>query len=270
MNKKRVIILTGAAGGIGSAMALRFAREGYALALVDIDQRGIAELTKALDQLQAEFLFLEGDLSNPDFLRAIIDQTVQQWGRIDVLINNAAWRTRETLRTISLTDWEKTIQVCLTAPAFLTRYAAEVMEENASAGVIINISSIQSALAGGGSPAYTACKGAIESLTYESAVLYGPKGIRVVAINPGNITTTLSEDFTDAETNNISQVFNDDVNGNTPLQRAGNPEEIAGVAYWLSTKDASFITGTTILADGGFSHNFNAYSLKQLQFPTQF
>ena len=270
MIKKSVIILTGAAGGIGTAMALRFAKEGYALALVDIDKKAILNLTKALGQLQAEFLVLEGDLGNPDFLRAIIDQTFQQWGRIDVLINNAAWRTRETLRTISLTDWEKTIQICLTAPAFLTRFAAQVMEENIIEGVVINISSIQSAFAGGGSPAYTACKGAIESLTYESAVLYGPKGIRVVAINPGNICTGLSDDFSDAKANNISNVFNEDINGKTPLKRAGKAEEIANVAYWLSTKDASFITGTTILVDGGFSHNFNAYSLKQLQFPTQF
>ncbi|CAL1519370.1 SDR family oxidoreductase [Chitinophaga sp. MM2321] len=270
MTARPVVIITGAAGGIGAAMALKYASKGYALTLVDIDAAGLKQVEAELQALQSDYLLLTGDLQEQDFLHTIVNSTVEKWKRIDVLVNNAAWRTRETMRTISPETWEKTWRVCITAPAFLTKYTAEVMEQYHIPGVIINVSSIQSSRAGAGSPAYTSCKGALESLTYELAALYGPKGIRVVAINPGNINTSLSADFTDTTTNDISNIFNDDMKDNTPLQRAGDVTEIADVAYWLSSGEASFITGTTILADGGFLHNFLSYPLKKLQFPKEF
>lgn len=169
------------------------------------------------------------------------------------------------MRTITLENWEKALRVNLTAPAFLAKHVANTMEENKVPGVIINMSSVMSQRAGGNSPAYIACKGGIESLTYELAVLYGPKGIRVIAVNPGNIETNLSNDYKDGAGNNISEVLKDHMNDNTPLQRAGNPGEIANACYWLSSDEASFITGTSILVDGGFLHNFNSYKMKNLQ-----
>jgi NAD(P)-dependent dehydrogenase (short-subunit alcohol dehydrogenase family) len=199
-----------------------------------------------------------------------VESTVKKWKRIDVLINNAAWRTIETMRSISVETWEKTLKINLTAPAFLAKHTAAVMEEKNIAGVIINISSVMSQRAGGNSPAYIVCKAGLEGLTYELAVLYGPKGIRVIAINPGNIETNLSSDYKDEKGNNISEKLVNYVNDSTPLKRSGNAEEIANVSYWLSTKEASFITGTSILVDGGFFHNFNGYQMKKLQFPKEF
>jgi len=124
--------------------------------------------------------------------------------------------------------------------------------------------------AGGNSPAYIASKGGLESLTFELAVLYGPKNIRVVSVNPGNIKTDLSNDYLDEQGNNVSQKLTDSTNESTPLSRAGTAEEIANVSYWLSTTEASFITGTSILVDGGFFHNFNSYPMKKLQYPKEF
>jgi NAD(P)-dependent dehydrogenase (short-subunit alcohol dehydrogenase family) len=271
MNNKKVVIITGASRGIGRSTALKFAANNFNVTAVAIDQEELQSLREELEtQDKPGILACTGDLANEEFLKQVIDDTVQKWGRIDVLINNAAWRTIETMRTISLPNWEKTIKICLTAPAFLAKYAAEVMEKQGTGGVIINISSIMSQRAGGTSPAYIACKGAIESLTYELAALYGPKNIRVVAVNPGNIKTSLSSDYTDDHGNNISDQLIDHVNDHTPLKRAGNSDEIANVSYWLSSDEASFITGTTILVDGGFSHNFNAYTMKKLQNPTEF
>ena len=265
MEKKPVVIITGAAGGIGWATALKFAEKGYALSLVDINNSGLQDLSEALKEYQCEFTTISGDLQDSEFISDIVEKTVEKWGRIDVLVNNAVWRTIETMRTISLEDWERTLKISLTAPAFLAKYAAAVMEEKKISGVIINISSVMSKRTGGYSPAYTACKGGIESLTYELAVLYGPKGIRVVAINPGNIPTNLSNDYIDEKGNSISEKISRNMNDNTPLLRSGKPEEIANVSYWISTKEASFITGTCILVDGGFSHNFNSYQMKKLQ-----
>lgn len=271
MNNNKVAIITGASKGIGRSTALKFAAKNYNVALVGRNLEELEQLKVEIEKrFGTEVLFCAGDIANEEFLRQIIADTVRKWGRIDVLINNAAWRTIETMRTISLENWEKTIRICLTAPAFLAKYVAALMEEMNIGGVIINISSVMSDRAGGNSPAYLACKGALDSLTFELAVLYGPKNIRVISVNPGNIKTDLSNDYLDEHGNNVSQKLTDNMNENTPLGRAGTVEEIANVSYWLSTDEASFITGTSILVDGGFFHNFNSYPMKKLQYPKEF
>ncbi len=262
MKESPVVIITGAAGGIGSAAALKFASNGYAVTVVDINLSGLNALEKKFKNVACDYLCIHGDMQDLHFVETIVEKTVSKWGRVDVLVNNAIWRTIETMRTITEANWEKTLKIGLTAPAFLAKHVAIVMEEKNIPGVIINISSVMSQRAGGNSPAYIVCKGGIESLTYELAVLYGPNGIRVVAVNPGNIETSLSKGYKDEKGRNISEELIKQMNDNTPLQRSGSPEEIANVSYWLSTKEASYITGTSILVDGGFFHNFNAYNLK--------
>jgi NAD(P)-dependent dehydrogenase (short-subunit alcohol dehydrogenase family) len=271
MNNKKVVIVTGAGGGIGAALAKRFAQEGFRIVLADINKDRLQE-TKAFVQkeYETECLLCPGDLSDMEYIDRLIKTTIRHWKRIDVLINNAAWRTIETMRTIDIHTWEKTLKICLTAPAFLSQKAAAQMEKLAISGVIINLSSVMSQRAGGNSPAYIACKGALESLTYELAVLYGPKKIRVVAVNPGNIESGLANDYTDKEGNNISDELKKYVNDQTPLQRSGLPEEIANVCYWLASEQASFITGTTVFADGGFQHNFDGYAIKKLKLTNEF
>ncbi len=269
--KNKVAIITGASRGIGRSTALKFASNNYDVTLVGRNQNELDQLKLEIEQrYNTEVLVCAGDLANEEFLRQVVGDTVKKWGRVDALINNAAWRTIETMRNISLENWENTIKVCLTAPAFLAKYAASIMEEKNIAGVIVNISSVMSQSAGGISPAYIACKGGLESLTFELAVLYGPKNIRVVSVNPGNIKTELSNDYLDAKGNNVSEQLGEHMNDSTPLKRAGTSEEIANVSYWLSTPEASFITGTTILVDGGFFHNFNSYQMKKLQYPKEF
>lgn len=269
MNEKPVVIITGAAGGIGKATALAFAARGYRLSLVDKDEQGLDTL-KRLPAIENTSLFLAGDLESHAFLESIVRNTVDAFGRIDVLVNNAAWRTIETMRTITPEAWDKTLRVNLTAPAFLARDCAEIMQQKQIGGVILNVSSIMSERTGGYGPAYVVCKAALESLTYELATLYGPHGIRVVAVKPGNIETNLSTDYVDEQGNNVSSLIGDDMKDHTPLKRAGRPEEVATLLAWLASGEASFITGTAIVADGGFSHNFNSYQIKHLQFPKQF
>lgn len=273
MTEQKVAIITGAAGGIGRATAGRYFREGYHLLLSDINSSGLDALQRELGQDSAgegEVIGLAGDFTDLDYARSLVEACRKQWGRIDVLVNNAVWRTHDTLRTISLENWEKTIRISLTAPAFLAKWAVELMEQQQLPGVIINISSVMAKRAAGTSPAYIACKGAIESLTYEMAALYGPAGIRVVALAPGNVLTLLSSDFTDEDGQNISAKMEQNMNDQTPLQRSAHAREIANAIYWLSSGEASFISGTVVEIDGGFSHGFNNYSLKKLQFPKEF
>jgi len=268
---EKVAIISGASRGIGYETARRLAARGYRVAVIAREE---GELQKLQDTIRVQFgtevLVLAGDLAEPSFWEILVKTTMNHWGRIDVLVNNAAWRTIETMHAIGLAEWEKTLRICVTAPAFLAKYVAAVMAEQRQGGVVINVSSVMSQRTGGYSPAYATSKGALESLTYELATCYGRQGIRVVGVNPGNIKTAMSADYQDSEGNNVSSQLEAEMNDMTPLGRAGNADEIAGLIAWLASDEASFITGTTILADGGFSHNFNSYSSKKLQFPGKF
>ena len=268
---KKVVVITGAAGGIGRATASRYAREGYRIALCDIDEKGLISVAVELEnQYAAECMLLPGDLSNENYLKIIVDKTVAKWDRVDVLVNNAAWRTIESLRTLEMNTWDKTLKICLTAPAFLTKWAAAVMEKRGTGGVIINITSMMSARPSGTGSAYIAAKGALESLIKETAITYGRSGIRVVGVAPGYIDTEMSNDSVDQEGENISARLIAEITDSIPLSRGGKPEEVAEVIWWLSSESASYITGTTLLVDGGFTPNFSKYSVKKQQFPDEF
>jgi len=268
---EKVALISGASRGIGYETALKFAEQGYRIAVMARDEHELVKLQGiAESKWGVEVLIVAGDLADSAYWKTAVETTVARWGRVDVLVNNAAWRTIDTLKTMPLDDWERTVRICLTAPAFLAKYAAAVMERQQDTGVIINISSVMSQRAGGYSPAYIACKGGMESLTYEMATCYGRDGIRVVGVSPGNVQTAMSGDYQDVKGTNISKQLEAEMNAMTPLGRAASPREIAELVAWLASDQASFITGTTILADGGFSHNFNSYASKKLQFPEKF
>jgi NAD(P)-dependent dehydrogenase (short-subunit alcohol dehydrogenase family) len=271
MESKMVVIITGAARGIGRAVAIKYAAAGYQLTLVDQDKEGLDETDLIIKKTYTiATLICVGDIADANFQQYIIQQTEIIFQRIDVLINNAAWRSIETMRTIDRAVWEKTIAICLTAPAYLAKYSAAVMERLQIPGVIINISSIMSERAAGYSPAYIAAKGGLESLTKELAITYGRSGIRVVSVNPGFIDTEMSGDYTNEDGIDINKKMAAYLLNATPLARSGKPEEIAEAIFWLSSNQAAFITGTSLLIDGGFKHNLNDYVLKQLQLPKDF
>ncbi|HSF44543.1 MAG TPA: SDR family oxidoreductase, partial [Chitinophagaceae bacterium] len=243
----------------------------YHLCIADLDEVGLDQLfTLISDQYKTEPLICCGDLADEKFLKKIIDQTTEKFNSIDVLVNNAAWRTIETMRTISMETWEKTLRICVTAPAFLSKMSAEIMEKRNSGGVIINISSMMSDRPAGNSPAYIASKGAIESLTRELAVTYGRNGIRSVCIKPGFIDTGLSLDYKDQEGVDLTGILSKYLLDATPVSRAGTPDDIADAIFWLSSSQASFISGTSLLIDGGFTSNMNSYQLKGKQFPNEY
>ena len=269
MIDKPVAIITGASQGIGAATAREFAARGYAVALVARNAANLESVAQEVSTAGGEAIVCSGDLADLEFAESAVDRTFAQWGRIDVLVNNAAWRDITTMRTISLESWERTMRVCLTAPAFLARWVAVHMEP-AGRGVIINISSIQSEQVGGLSPAYTAAKGALDSLTFELAVLYGPQNVRVVGLNLGAIDTEMSNDYETTDGENISADLRQWSEDMIPLRRFGTAEEAAKTIALLASDDASYITATSIVADGGWSHQISPYSQKRRQFPEQF
>lgn len=268
---RKVMIITGASHGIGKAIANVFAEQNADLVLVDIDGNALISLTDSIRKNTGSVVLpLIGDLADPAFFQTIIKSAVEKFERIDGLVNNAAWRTICSLRNLSLEDWEKTMRICITAPAFISKYAAQQMEKQGSGGVIINISSMMSDRPAGTSPAYIASKGALEALTKEIAITYGRSGIRVLCVKPGFIDTEMSHDYQTSEGEQISDKLGAYLNEATPLKSPGKPNDIANAVVWLSSEQASFMTGTTVTIDGGFTSSMNSYALKKLQFPNEF
>ncbi len=269
MNDKPTVFITGAARGIGRATALEFARRGYDIALLDRLDDELKATADEIEQTGTATLSYCGDITDFEFAESAIRQTAERWGRLDVLVNNAMWREQSTMRQISIQSWEKTLRIGLTAPAFLARWAAEIMEPRGS-GVIVNVSSVNAEQPRGNAPAYVAAKGGLESLTYELAALFGPSGIRVVAVEPGAIDTDLSNDYTDADGESITTQMRKWSEDMIPLKRWGQPEDIARTIAMLASDDAAYITGTTIVADGGWSRNSMPQSMKRQMDPDQF
>lgn len=273
MSHRRVALITGAAGGIGAATALAFAQRGHDVALTDLAADALAPIAAQCGAARARAGIIPGDLADMGFVEALIDQFVAKMGSIDVLVNNAAWRELTTMRKITLESWEKTLRICLTAPAFLSKAAAAHMQRK-KRGVIIHVSSIMSTHASGTAPAYIAAKGALDALTYDMAALYGPAGIRVVAVNPGAIDTAMGKDYSAAEPVGGQAEFEKQVRDWSeqmiPLRRWARPDEIARSIVAIASDEASYLTGTTVTLDGGWSHQLWPYRLKHKQFPDQF
>ena len=142
--------------------------------------------------------------------------------------------------------------------------------EKRGSGVIINISSMQSRRPAGIATAYIACKGALDAMSKDLAVLYGPKGIRVIALNPGAIDTEMSGDYEIADGDSMTEKLRANSEDMIPMRRWGLAEEMARTIAMLVGDDASYITGTTILADGGYTVNFNPYAIKRMMFPDEY
>jgi NAD(P)-dependent dehydrogenase (short-subunit alcohol dehydrogenase family) len=246
--ERRVALVTGASAGIGAAIAVELARRGYSLGIVGRDTARLEAVRQQLTADGHELLSLVGDLADLAFAESTVRQVAERFGRLDVLVNNAAARELFTMRTITPEQWDRTIRVCLTSPAFLARWAAEEMEKHGG-GAIVNVGSMMSRQAHGISPAYVSCKGAIESLTHDLAALYGSAGIRVVTIAPGAIDTAMSQLVGDSDRDPVRE-FSESM---AMLGRWGFPEEVAHAVAWAASDEASYLTGTTIVLDGGWS-----------------
>lgn len=250
----RVALVTGASSGIGAAVAKEFVDRGLAVGILGRSVERLAEVRRWLESAGGRVIAVSGDLADLDFAESAVRSVVAAFGRLDVLVNNAAARELTTMREITPAEWERTLRACLTAPAFLARWAAEEMEKHGG-GVIVNVGSMMARQAHGISPAYVACKGALESLTYDLAALYGPAGIRVVTVAPGAIDTAMSRDLV---TNNGSDCPSEDPirefsESMAMLGRWGRPEEAAKAIAWVASEEASYLTGTTLVLDGGWS-----------------
>jgi NAD(P)-dependent dehydrogenase (short-subunit alcohol dehydrogenase family) len=242
----KAAIVTGAANGIGLACARRLASDGAAVALADIDAKAGEAAAAALRAEGLRAIFVATDVTQRNAIEALVKRTVEDFGRLDVMLNNAG--VALTASVLEMTDelFDKVLSVNLRSAFIGTQLAAREMLAAGRGGVIINMSSVNALLAIPGLAAYACTKGALNQLTKVAAVELAPHKIRVVAIGPGTILTELARKAVLADDAGRRKIL-----ARTPIGRAGEPEEVAAVASFLASDDASYITGQTIYPDGG-------------------
>jgi len=237
-------IVTGASSGIGRAIAQRFAEEGANVVVADIrtDPR---EGGTPTHELLSDGLFIETDVSNVDDLRSTINETVETFGSLDVLVNNAGvFPGSRPIETVSEDEYDRLMAINLKGVYFGSKFAAAAMREGGEGGSIVNLSSIAGLIGYDEAAAYCASKGAVANLSRELAVELGADGIRVNAINPGVIETAMTTD--DAP---IVGTMDEQI----PLHRDGQPEDVAGAALFLASDDSAYVTGHNLVVDGGYT-----------------
>jgi len=237
----KVILVTGAAQGIGKATALKFAAEGAKLVLCDVRLESLSAISEELKEMNAEFLNYAVNVVDRVQIQDMVNDVVSKWGKIDVLVNNAGITADNQMLKMPEDDFDKVIAVNLKGVFNCTQLVAPVMVQNGS-GVILNASSVVGIYGNFGQTNYAATKWGVIGMTKTWAKELGKKGIRVVAVAPGFIGTPMVQ--------KMPEKVIEMMKGKSPLNRLGTPEDIANAYAFLASDDASFITGTVLSVDG--------------------
>lgn len=244
----RVAIITGTARGIGKAIARQFTAEGALVHGVDVlEERGEATAKEICDA-GGQMWFHLGDVSSEEDVKRIVRAVEAQHGRIDVLVNNAAWQREAAITEVTVEDFHRIVNTNLLGPVLFCREVIPGMVARKS-GAIVNLSSVLGWVADPILPVYGATKAGILGLTRAIAITHGQHGIRCNAICPGDVDTELNQDYFNAHPDPVA--FRGRVEHEYPMRRIASTDEIGRVAVFLASDDASFITGTDIIADGG-------------------
>lgn len=269
-NQKRVVVITGSSRGIGKAIAKEFAKNNYSILLNARDEK---ELIETVEEIKKDIsdpnqvTYLTGDISEEKICISLIEEAINKFGKINVLVNNAgiSGPSRRT-NNITSKDWDYVIDVNLRGTFLCTREALKYMTSGSNNNnnninhlngnkvhdydlnfSIINISSVHESIPMPYSAPYSASKGGMEMLTKNIALEVAEKGIRINGIAPGSINTPMNKDIMEDPQKKKQE------EEKIPMRRIGEPEEIAKVAFFLASPDASYITGTTVYVDGGLT-----------------
>ncbi|MDE2127913.1 MAG: SDR family oxidoreductase [Armatimonadetes bacterium] len=248
--RDRSVVITGAAQGIGRASAELFAREGATVALADINAEGVREVARRIEEFGGRALAIEADVSVEADVRRMIDAAVSAFGRLDVLFNNAGIVVQGTVEETAHAEWERQIATTLTSAYLGCRFAIPVMLRQGG-GLLLNMASVAGVMGLPNRAAYCAAKAGVIGLTRAIAVDYAGTGIRAVYLAPGTIETpSLSGRIESAADPGAERAK---YAARQPLGRLGSADEIAAAALYLASDEASFITGSGLVIDGGMS-----------------
>lgn len=241
----KVAIVTGGASGIGRATARLMAAEGAAVCVGDIDQDGGGQTIANIEAGHGVAMFVRADVSRADEAAHLVEATVARFGGLHVLHNNAYWaRPGRTVLTLDEADWDRTIDVCLKSMYLMSRLAIPHMLESGG-GSIVNMASAVALMGGRASPAYVAAKGAIISFTKSLAIDFGKQGIRANCIAPGTIASAANAE------RQSDPSWTSFILEHSLLTRIGQPEDIASAVLYFASDESAYVTGTTLIVDGG-------------------
>ncbi len=248
------ILITGASTGIGKATVIRFGEEKCNVAINYRSSRKEAEKTsdelenicQRINQSGCKSLIIQGDVSSEEDVRDMFEDIIKEWGRIDILINNAGIQIESPSHEMSLEDFEQVLNTNLKGAFLCSREVINHFLTRPGGGIILNNSSVHEVIPKPGFISYSLSKGGLENLTKSLALEYADRDIRVNAVGPGAILTPINQWKNDPEQKA-------QVESRIPMKRAGEAEEIASVFAFLASDDATYITGQTLFVDGGLT-----------------
>jgi NAD(P)-dependent dehydrogenase (short-subunit alcohol dehydrogenase family) len=241
----KTAFITGAGSGIGRATAVAFAAEGARVVVTDRTEAALKDTAEHVKAVCAEVLAIACDVSKPEEVEAAVTQAVQVFGRIDCALNNAGVENKATpLHEIELQEWDRILNINLRGTFICIKHEIAQMVRQGG-GVVVNTSSGAGIRGVRGGAAYAASKHAIIGLTKSAALDYAKQNIRVNAVLPGNIATPMMDRFTGGDIQKAIDL--------EPVGRLGKPEEIAEAVLWMCSDLGGFVTGASIVVDGGWS-----------------
>ena len=241
--QNKVSIVTGAGRGIGKAIAIRFAEEGAKVVVDDVNDDIGTSTVSAITDMGGDALFVNADVADAIEADTLISKTVNAYGTVDILVNNAICSTEDVLNN----NWEANLSVALQGTSYCSNAVIPIMQKR-DGGSIVNIASVNGLIGLQGIHAYSAAKGGVIALTRSLAVAHGKDNIRVNCICPGTVQTEVWEPMIERNPNIL-----DEITPWYPLGRIGTPVDIANAALFLASDEASFATGAVFVIDGGLT-----------------
>jgi NAD(P)-dependent dehydrogenase (short-subunit alcohol dehydrogenase family) len=244
----KVAIITGGNSGIGKATAELFSREGARVCITGRNEKRCQEVVAEINNTGGQAIFVVADVRFADDCRKTVEATIEAFGRVDILLNNAGVYFAETTVECSEEHWDLTVDVSLKGTFLMSKFALPSMIEQGS-GVIINVSSGWGVQGGEKAVSYCAAKGGIVVMTKAMAIDHGAQGIRVNCLSPGDVKTPMLD--ADARSQGMTVAEYEAAAAQRPIGRVGTPEELAKAALFLASDDSTYMTGANLVVDGG-------------------